>query len=63
MYKTAAMTCLALFMTAVLEKFFHGKPDYRTLRLLGVGNESGSIILKIGMIPGKGLHIFKMPLI
>ncbi len=47
MYKTAAMTCLALFMTAVLEKFFHGKLDYRTLRLLGVGNESGSIILKM----------------
>lgn len=47
MYKTAAMTCLALFMTAVLEKFFHGKPDYRTLRLIDVGNESGSIILKM----------------
>lgn len=50
MYKTAAMTCLALFMTAVLEKFFHGKPDYRTLRLLDAGNESGSTILKTQQI-------------
>ena len=45
-------SCMTLFSVAdpqeqvfkaVLEKFFHGKPDYRTLRLLGVGNESGSI--------------------
>lgn len=45
-------SCMTLFSVAdpqeqvfkaVLEKFFHGKPDYRTLRLLGVGNESGLI--------------------
>lgn len=45
-------SCMTLFSVAapqeqvfkaVLEKFFHGKPDYRTLRLLDVAKESVSM--------------------